>query len=102
MTQVPSGSSFNGRTSSRFIEDGSYVRLKSLKISYNLSSVLNTKAGLEELELYLAGKNLLTLTSYSGMDPEVNYNSANSLVFGTDFFTCPQPKTILIGLCAKF
>jgi len=102
ITSIPKASSFNERISSRFIEDGSFIRLKSIKFSYNLEKSFITKMGLSFFEIYLAGKNLLTLTRYSGMDPEVNYNSSNPIVLGTDFFTCPQPKSIIIGICAKF
>ena len=83
------------------MEDGSYIRLKSIKLSYNLKSKLVNTWGLSSLEFYVAGKNLITLTSYSGMDPEVNYNTSSSIVLGTDFFTCPQAKTILLGVCVK-
>ncbi len=102
ITEVPRASSYNNRISSRFVEDGSYIRLKSLKLSYNFKSQLIKNWRLTSLEVYLAGKNLITLTNYSGMDPEVNYNSSNSIIMGTDFFTCPQAKTILLGVCVKF
>ncbi len=102
ISEVPKASSYNNRVSSRFVEDGSYIRLKSIKLTYNLQSKLIRNSGLSSLEFYVAGKNLLTLTSYSGMDPEVNYNSTNSIILGTDFFTCPQAKTLLLGVCVKF
>jgi len=60
------------------------------------------KTAFAGLQFYIAGKNLFTWTRYSGMDPEVNYNGENSIVMGTDFFTCPQPKTLILGVCAKF
>ncbi len=102
ITEVPKASSYNKRISSRFVEDGSFIRLKSVKLSYNINPQLIHKWGLSSLEFYLAGKNLITLTSYSGMDPEVNYNTSNSIVMGTDFFTCPQAKSILLGVCIRF
>ena len=102
ITEVPKASSYNNWISSRFVEDGSYIRLKSIKLSYNLESKMIRSWGLSSLQFYLAGKNLITLSSYSGMDPEVNYNSSNSIVLGTDFFTCPQAKTIIVGLCVNF
>jgi len=102
VTDVPKASSYNKRISSRFVEDGSFIRLKSLKFSYNFSEKLIKNTPFKLLQVYIAGKNLYTLTNYSGMDPEVNYNGSSSIVLGTDFFTCPQPKSILIGLCARF
>ncbi len=101
ITDVPNSEVYNKRISSRFVEDGSFVRLKNLRINYLLPGNLIKKAGLKEAQLYLAGKNLITFTPYSGMDPEVNYNGFNAIVRGTDFFTCPQPKSFIIGLCVK-
>lgn len=102
ITDVPKASVYNQRISSRFVEDGSFIRLKNIRLSYELPAALISKAGLTRLQLYIAGKNLLTFTGYSGMDPEVNYNGLNSIALGTDFFTCPQSKSLLIGLCARF
>jgi TonB-linked SusC/RagA family outer membrane protein len=102
ITSIPKASSYNERISSRFLEDGSFVRLKSLKISYDINTKFIKNSPFTLFQVYIAGKNLVTFTKYSGMDPEVNYNGSNSIVLGTDFFTCPQPKSIVIGLCAKF
>ncbi|MFZ4707038.1 MAG: TonB-dependent receptor [Bacteroidales bacterium] len=102
ITDIPKASVYNQRTSSRFVEDGSYIRLKNIRLSYELPSGFIGKAGIKHLELFVAGKNLITFTPYSGMDPEVNYNGLNSIALGTDFFTCPQFKSLLLGLCARF
>ena len=102
ITDVPKASVYNQRTSSRFVEDGSFIRLKNIRLSYELPANLIKRAGLTRLQLFIAGKNLLTFTRYSGMDPEVNYNGLNAIALGTDFFTCPQPKSLLFGLCARF
>jgi len=102
ITNVPKASVYNQFTSSRFVEDGSFIRLKNIRFSYELPVVLISKAGLKRLELFIAGKNLLTFTRYSGIDPEVNYNGLNAIALGTDFFTCPQSKSLLFGLCARF
>jgi TonB-dependent starch-binding outer membrane protein SusC len=102
ITDVPKASVYNQRISSRFVEDGSFIRLKNIRLSYELPVTLISKAGMKRLELFVAGKNLLTFTSYSGIDPEVNYNGLNAIALGTDFFTCPQSKSLLIGLCARF
>lgn len=102
ITDVPKASVYNQRTSSRFVEDGSFLRLKNITLNFNLPASLIRHAGLSQMRLFISGKNLLTFTRYSGMDPEVNYNGINPLVLGTDFFTCPQSKSLLIGLCARF
>jgi hypothetical protein len=102
MTDVPKASVNNQRISSRFVEDGSYLRLKNIRFSYDLPQTAIGKMGLTQLQVFAGVKNLLTFTRYSGIDPEVNYNGLNSMTLGTDFFTCPQSKSFLIGLCAKF
>ncbi len=101
-SEIPKASSYNERVSSRFVEDGSFIRLKSLKISYLISEKLLNKTPFAYFEIYIAGKNLWTLTNYSGMDPEVNYNGTNSIIIGTDLFTCPQAKSLIMGICIKF
>lgn len=102
ITDVPKASIYNQRISSRFVEDGSFIRLKNIRFSYELPVKVISKACMKRLELFVAGKNLLTFTRYSGIDPEVNYNGLNAIALGTDFFTCPQSKSLLIGLCAGF
>jgi len=102
VTNIPKASSYNKRVSSRFVEDGSFIRLKSIKLNYELKDMHLRNSLIKSLQVYFTGKNLITVTNYSGMDPEVNYNSSNSIIMGTDFFTCPQPKSYIIGLCAKF
>ncbi len=86
---------------SYFVEDGSYFRLRNAQIGYTLGSDLTNKIGLGSLRLYVQGANLLTLTGYSGLDPEVNTNSGN-LTLGVDFNTFPISKIITFGINAKF
>lgn len=84
--------------SSRFIENGSFIRIKNVTLGYNLPKDLVKKIRLKSARMYLSGQNLYTFTSYSGMDPEVNYYSADNVVMGTDFFTYPQSRTFLFGI----
>jgi TonB-linked SusC/RagA family outer membrane protein len=102
VTSVPKASTYNEWISSRFVEDGSFIRLKNVRLGYTLSNELTRRAGMSSLEFYLAGKNLLILSRYSGMDPEVNYNGSDPIILGTDFFTHPQPGSIILGACVKF
>jgi len=88
----------NNRISSRFIEDGSYLRLKNLSLSYNLDQTLANRLGMRNVRVFVTGQNLLTFTNYSGMDPEVNYAGADNLVLGTDFFTYPQVRNVSFGI----
>ncbi|TVR40046.1 MAG: TonB-dependent receptor [Bacteroidia bacterium] len=88
----------NNRISSRFIEDGSYLRVKNLTLSYQLDRSLANRLGMSSARVFVTGQNLLTFTNYSGMDPEVNYAGPSDLVLGTDFFTHPQVRTVSFGV----
>lgn len=88
--------------SSRWLEDGSYLRLKTLTLGYNFSPDLANRFGMSRLRLYFQGQNLLTFTNYTGLDPEVNQNARNPLVAGSDFGTHPQVRTISFGINLEF
>jgi TonB-linked SusC/RagA family outer membrane protein len=88
----------NARTSSRFVEDGSYLRLKNVVFGYALPESLSSRLGFRNLRLYVQGQNLLTFTSYSGFDPEVNYAGNTAVVRGTDFYTMPQARSYTLGV----
>jgi outer membrane receptor protein involved in Fe transport len=90
-----------GSYSSRVIEDGSYLRLKTVSLGYNLPVSYIKSVGLSKLRLTAAAQNLLTFTRYSGMDPEVSVRSS-VLTPGFDFSTYPIPRTIVFGLNATF
>jgi TonB-linked SusC/RagA family outer membrane protein len=102
ITDVPRATALdpnnNNRISSRFIEDGSYLRLKNVTLSYDLGSGWTDRLRIQNARVYLTAQNLLTFTNYSGMDPEVNYAGPSDLVLGTDFFTHPQVRTISMGI----
>jgi TonB-linked SusC/RagA family outer membrane protein len=85
--------------SSHYIEDGSYIRLKELTLGYNFQAALLERTRvIKGARLYVRGQNLLTWTGYSGMDPEVHYGGPGNISQGTDFFTFPQPRTIMFGI----
>lgn len=88
----------NARLSSRFVEDGSYLRLKSLAVGYTLPAAASARLGVRSARLYLSGSNLLTWTRYSGFDPEVNYAGDAAVTRGVDFYTQPQLRTLSAGL----
>ncbi|HEY7768873.1 TonB-dependent receptor [Longimicrobium sp.] len=92
----------NVRSSSRFVEDGSYVRIKNAVLGYNLPARFSTRVGVSSMRLYVQGQNLKTWTDYSGFDPEVNFNGAASITRGIDFYTLPQARTITLGLNLGF
>ncbi|WP_245891572.1 SusC/RagA family TonB-linked outer membrane protein [Flavobacterium faecale] len=82
----------------RFVEDGSYTRLRNITIGYTLPSKALGKY-FSKLRVYASGQNLLTLTKYSGLDPEIGGSNFNA---GVDRGGYPQPKTILMGLEVAF
>jgi TonB-linked SusC/RagA family outer membrane protein len=88
--------------SSRFIENGSFLRIKNVTFGYTLPKDLLKKIYMKSARIYVSGQNLYTFTTYSGMDPEVNYASTDNIIMGTDFFTYPQSRTLLVGLNIGF
>jgi len=99
---VGKGNVDNVRNSSRFVEDGSYIRLKSMTLSYIvLDSKANFKA-IKKLSVYATGQNLLTFTKYSGFDPEVNAYGNSATEIGIDYGTYPQARSLILGLNVEF
>jgi len=96
----------NAKPSSRFLEDGSYLRLKNLQIGYTLQKKTLALLGLSQVRVYASGTNLLTLTKYSGLDPEmtVSDNSKNEgdIANGIDWGTYPSARTIMLGININF
>ncbi|UYZ63264.1 SusC/RagA family TonB-linked outer membrane protein [Hymenobacter weizhouensis] len=88
----------NRRVSDRFIEDGSYVRLRNVRLGYSLPRALASRARLNNVSLYVQAQNLLTFTDYSGFDPEVNTFSGSNISLGTDFLTFPQARSYTVGV----
>lgn len=92
----------NKRASSRFIEDGSYMRVKNVTLGYNFGTAVKDKLHVNSLRVYASAQNLFTFTNYTGLDPEVNYSGNDTQVLGTDFFTFPQARAITFGVNLKF
>ena len=85
-----------------FIEDGSFVKLREASLSYRLPPAWAGRVGAESLVFNLAGRNLYTWTDYSGIDPEVNLFSANTVARGVEFGTSPIPRVWAAGLTVNF
>ncbi|MGM0566855.1 MAG: TonB-dependent receptor [Bacteroidota bacterium] len=107
VTDVPEprfGSANGSQHSTRYLYDGSYLRMKDLTIGYNLPSEWIKKMNIQKLRLYISGQNLFTLTNYPGYDPEVNSlytgasTQANNIQSGVDYFTAPQIKQYMFGI----
>lgn len=92
----------NRRDSDRFVEDGDYLRLKTLTLGYTLPGSLTKSIGFSKLRVYVSGYNLYTLTNYSWYDPEVNTFDNNNTALGTDFLTFPQPRSFVFGINVGF
>jgi len=84
--------------SSRWVQDGSYLRVKSINFGYNLPRKWISRIKLENARVYMAANNLFTFTKYKGYDPEVNSGSVSSLNLGHDFYTPPLARTITFGV----
>ena len=92
----------NLKPSTRFVEDGSYLRLKTLTISYNFAGKLLKKMNISRLQPYLTAQNLFTLTKYKGFDPEVSQYGGSATTQGIDYGTYPQSKSYIIGFNVEF
>lgn len=103
VTDVPrSGNMDNVRNSTRFVEDGSYARLKALTLSYKLIDNDEKIKAIKRLSVYFTSENLLTFTNYSGFDPEVNAFGNSATEIGIDYGTYPQARTFILGLNVEF
>ncbi|MFT3933126.1 MAG: TonB-dependent receptor [Chitinophagaceae bacterium] len=94
--------SISGNISNRFVEDGSYLRFKNIQLAYSLpKSLVGNWA--RNIQFYVSGQNLITVTKYSWYDPEVNaLGSGNSINQGIDYFGYPTAKSITFGLRCGF
>lgn len=90
--------------STRWLQDGSYIRLKTLTFTYNIPEAVTSNWGLNYMSIYIGGTNLLTFTEYEGYDPDVSYFDpldgivGQNISRGIDNFTAPQPKIFMTGI----
>lgn len=109
-TNIPKalyGRGYNWLGSDRFIEDGSFLRLKQITLSYTLPRRWLSPLGISKLNVYATGQDLFTMTKYSGQDPEVNINGGlNSdgsfQLMGVDEARTPKPRKVSFGLTLEF
>ncbi len=88
--------------SDRYIEDGDYVRLKNLQLGYTLPKSVSDRLFASSIRVYVSSDNLITLTDYSGFDPEVGPFQGNALHFGVDYGQYPQARTFMAGINVNF
>ncbi len=105
ITDIPkplTAAGLNGSDNSRFLSDGSYMRLKNITLSYDIPKSIVAKAKLRSARIYATGQNLLTFTAYNGADPEVSVFANTNTAQGTDFLTFPQSKMYQFGINLGF
>ncbi|NQZ75512.1 MAG: TonB-dependent receptor, partial [Ekhidna sp.] len=95
-------------SSTRWLEDGSYIRLKNITLTYNLPADALSNMGLRNLSVYIGATNLFTITNYIGYDPDVSYFDpldgiiGQNISRGIDNFTAPQPRIFMSGIKIGF
>lgn len=95
-------SNINWEFSDLYIHNGNYLRLSTMTLGYDFSKLFRFKA-FKQARLYFQVQNLLTITKYNGMDPEVGYGAdSNAWVSGVDLGYYPRPRTVLVGVNLKF
>lgn len=94
----------NLRISDRYVQDGSYLRLKTAQLGYNFGPKFLENLGFQQFRVYLSGQNLLTFTDYDGLDPEVGGGTGGGpdIAIGVDQGIYPQARIVLVGLNVKF
>jgi TonB-linked SusC/RagA family outer membrane protein len=99
----------NRRISTRFLQDGSYLRIRNITLGYNFKSLIKTKA-ITNLRFYVSAQNAFTFTKYKGLDPEIQANTNDTrgsglpsdLAVGIDWGTVPAPRTFIAGFTLEF
>lgn len=92
----------NSRMSDRYVEDGSYIRIKNFSFAYNLPRALISRISMTNMKVYVNIQNLYTFTKYSGYDPEIGEDTLNSNVYGLDNGRYPSPRIFTFGLNVTF
>ena len=101
ITSIPKAG-YDMKVSSYYVEDGSFLRIKDVTLSYSVPSLKMKKLGITRLQPYFTASNLLTFTKYLGFDPEVNQWGNSGTVQGIDWGTYPQTRTFIVGLNVEF
>lgn len=91
------GLGHNNKNSTRFLEDASFIRLRSLTMSYSFDHQLISRVKMKGMRVFATVDNLFLLTNYSGWDPEIN-NNLDPRFYGVDLFGVPQPRTFSFGV----
>lgn len=100
---IMGGNLNSNKPSSRFLEDGSYLRLRNITLGYDLPSTLFKSGNLSAIRVYVSGDNLVTITDFKGMDPEVTVSpGAGDIGASGDWYKYPISKKLLFGINITF
>lgn len=88
----------NRRVSDRWLEDGSFFRINNFQLGYTLPKSVLSRVNIRNARVYASGQNLITLTRYSGFEPEVSTFNITNTAPGTDFLTFPQARVVTFGV----
>ena len=94
-------SGYNLKNSTRWVEDGSYLKVKNITLSYDITSPKLRRLNISRIQPYVSLQNFITWTGYSGYDPEVS-QSTSATSMGIDWGTYPNVKTVVVGLNINF
>ena len=92
----------NDLFSDRFVESGSFLRLRNVQVGYTLPESVIDKLKLSDIRVYLSADNLFTFTSYTGYDPEIGLAFGDPFGSGVDMGSYPLPRVMVLGANIKF
>jgi TonB-linked SusC/RagA family outer membrane protein len=105
-TNIPTPRAGNGNNnlvmSDRFLESASYLKLQNVRLGYNLPERLSRKVAMSHLNVYVSGQNLLIISKYTGLDPEIGSLNQSPILQNIDYGRYPTPRIITFGLNAQF
>jgi hypothetical protein len=99
---APNDNNQNGRMSTRFIEDGSYLRIQNISLGYTLPQRITQKFSVQRLKVYANAQRVFTWTNYSGYDPEIGAYNQSALSQNIDRGRYPSPKIFTLGVNIDF
>ncbi|MCP9769756.1 TonB-dependent receptor [Lacihabitans sp. LS3-19] len=106
LPRLNSGDATSQQISSYFLEDGSYLRLKNVQLTYTIPTEIMKKAKMGSAQIYVQGQNIMTLTKYTGLDPDINLrtsgNDNQDIHMGIDEGAYPVAKSYLVGVRLGF
>jgi hypothetical protein len=106
LPRLNANDTFSQQISTYFVEDGSYMRLKNIQLTYTVPTTVLKKIKLSSMQIYVQGQNLFTLTKYKGLDPDINIRNSGAdnqdIHMGIDEGAFPVSKSYNVGLRVGF